>query len=230
MTAPEDDVDTLMAAVRPGRVRITPRTRAVALLLHGGRAEEPQPQRLRDISYLRMLPFASAIWRGTRGRVAPTLVHNTDGGWIASSGSGVTQARETVRRLHDDHGLPVILLGHSSGGWVALQVGGDEAVAGVVALAPWVDERQSVTRLRGTPVRIIHGDADDVCSPERARHLVERLQGEGGDAAFTSVPGGGHALMDPPWRWHALATRAVAEIASGAGVMTTGRGPLDVGR
>lgn len=210
------EIEQLMSAIRQGRARVGPRTHAIALLLHGGRAEEPQPSRLRDISYLRMLPFAAAISRRSRGLIAPVLVHNTDGGWVAGSGSGVAQARELVRRLHDEHGLPIVLLGHSSGGWVALRVAGDPAVAGVVALAPWVSEGQSVRRLATTPLRVIHGDADEVCSPERSRALVERVQREGGDATWTAVPGGGHALMDPPWRWHALAARAVMEVATPA--------------
>nr|WP_257910521.1 hypothetical protein [Janibacter limosus] len=93
-----DDLDDLMAAVRQGRLRVGPRTRAIALVLHGGRSVTPQPRRHRDVSYLRMLPFAPAVARASRGSIAPVLVHNRHGGWIASSGTGLVQTREIVRR------------------------------------------------------------------------------------------------------------------------------------
>lgn len=205
------DLDDLMAAVRQSRVRVTPRTRALALVLHGGRSVTEQPRRHRDVSYLRMLPFAPALTRVSRGGVAPVLVHNRHGGWIASSGTGLVQTREIVRRLSDEHGLPVVLLGHSSGGWAALHGGGQDEVIGSVALAPWVGERDTVEHLRHKVVRVIHGEADTVCSPERARDFVDRLRELGGDARFRSMSGG-HALLDHPGRWHRLAAEAVLEV------------------
>ncbi len=207
------DTAELMAAVRQGRRIVTRRTQALALLLHGGRAEVEQPQRLKDISYLRMLPFAAAIWRASRGRIAPVLVHNRHGGWIASSGSGVVQTREIVRGLVEEHDRPVVLLGHSSGGWASIRAGDEPGVLGSVALAPWVGEKEWVSHLVDRKVRVIHGDADTVCDPEKARRFVERLQEAGGDATYESVPGGNHALLDRPWRWHARATRAVLDVA-----------------
>ena len=212
---PDDiDLDDAMDAVRQGRVRVTGRTQAIALLLHGGRATELQPKRFRDISYLRMLPFASAVRRVSRGRVAPVLVHNTHGGWVAQSGSGVVQARELVRRLHAEYNLPIVLLGHSSGGWAAIRAGREKSVIGSVALAPWVADDEHAEPLREKIVRVIHGENDTVCSPAKARRFVERLQALGADATYTEVPGGGHALIDKPWRWHNLAASAVTEISS----------------
>lgn len=216
-------VPDVMAAIRPGRLRMTARTEAIVLLLHGGRAEEPQPHAWRDVSWLRMLPFARAVRRAGRGRLATLLVHNTDGGWVAASGSGVLQCRELVRRLQAEHGLPVVLLGHSSGGWVALRVGGDPGVAGVVALAPWVAEDEGVDHLVGTPVRVAHGDADTVCSPTRAAAFVDRLRAVGGDAVYRSVPKGDHALLRHPTRWHHLAAAAVQD------VLPAGEGSVQAG-
>lgn len=205
------DLDDLMSAVRQGRVRVGPRTRAIALILHGGRSVTPQPSRSRDVSYLRMLPFAPAVARVSRGRVAPVLVHNRHGGWIASSGTGLVQTREIVRRLATDHDLPVVLLGHSSGGWAALRGGGQDEVIGTVALAPWVGEHDPVEHLRDKVVRVIHGADDTVCSPARSRDLVDRLRALGGDATYQEMSGG-HALLERPWRWHQLAARAVVEV------------------
>lgn len=211
---PDDiDLDDAMDAVRQGRVWVSPRTRAIALLLHGGRAIDQQPNRFKDISYLRMLPFATAIRRVSRARVAPVLVHNTHGGWVASSGSGVLQARELVRRLHQEYDLPIVLLGHSSGGWAALRAARERAVLGSVALAPWVADDERAEPLQHKVTRVIHGENDTVCSPAKAREFVERLQAIGADATYTEVPGGNHALIDKPWRWHGLAAKAVTEIA-----------------
>ena len=159
-----------------------------------------------------MLPFAASIARASNGRVAPVLVHNTHGGWIAKGGSGVVQAREVIRELVEKHDLPVVVLGHSSGGWAALRCGGQDAVIGSVALAPWVGEDETYEHLHDRVVRVIHGEADDVCSPQRSRELVERLRAEGADATWDGVPGGGHALMDRPWRWHRLAADAVLDV------------------
>lgn len=210
MTA-RHDLDDLMAAVRQGRLRVGSRTRAIALILHGGRSVTPQPRRHRDVSYLRMLPFAPAVARVSRGSIAPVLVHNRHGGWIASSGTGLVQTREIVRRLAAEHDLPVVLLGHSSGGWAALRGGGQDEVIGSVALAPWVGEHDPVDHLRDKVVRVIHGVDDTVCSPARSRDLVDRLRAVGGDATYQEVSGG-HALLDHPGRWHRLAARATVEV------------------
>lgn len=215
----DHDVAALIADIRMGRLRVGRRTEAIVLLLHGGRADTRQPSRWKDISYLRMLPFAWAIARRSRGRVAPLLVHNTHGGWIAPSGSGVVQARELIRELVERHQLPVVVLGHSSGGWAALRVAGDPGVAGVVALAPWVGEDEPTEHLLrpGVRVRVIHGDQDTVCDPVRARTFVERLEAKGVDATFEPVPGGNHALLDKPWQWHARATRGVLGLLPSVG-------------
>lgn len=219
---PHEPAD-LMSAIRQGRARVGARTRAVALILHGGRAVDPQPYRSRDVSYLRMLPFAPALRRSSSGRVAPVLVHNRHGGWIAPSGSGLVQTRELVRALAEEHGLPIVLLGHSSGGWAALQCGGEDGVVGSVALAPWVDESDPVDHLRDRVVRVIHGEADRVCSPERSRDLVDRLRAGGADADYRAVPGG-HAMLERPRRWHTLAARAVTEVVERGPTCTPGGG------
>ncbi|GAB3587077.1 alpha/beta hydrolase [Calidifontibacter terrae] len=205
------DTAELMQAVRRSRVRVDACTEAIALILHGGRAKVDRPLRWRDASYLRMLPFGPAIRRESTGRVAPALVHNTHGGWVASSGSGLVQAREVVRALSQEHGLPVVLLGHSSGGWAALRIGDEETVLGSVALAPWLGDSERTDPLRDKVVRVIHGEDDRICSPTRSADLVRRLQAAGADAEFRGVPGG-HAMLDNPRRWHALAARAVVEV------------------
>ncbi|TWD16655.1 dienelactone hydrolase family protein [Marihabitans asiaticum] len=210
----DHDVTELLADVRRGRLRVGRRARAVVLLLHGGRAEDRQPSRWKDVSYLRMLPFAWDITWRSRGRVAPLLVHNTHGGWVAPSGSGVVQARELIRGLVEEHSLPVVVLGHSSGGWAALRVAADPGVVGAVALAPWVAQDEPTAHLvgSGARVRVVHGEADEVCDPWRARDYVAALAAKGVDATFDLVPGGNHALLDKPWRWHARATRAVLDL------------------
>ena len=215
MTSSSGSADP-MDAIRVGRVKVTRATRAIAVLLHGGRAEQPQPRRFHDVSYLRMAPFVGAVRKAGDGHVAPVLVHNSDGGWVASSGSGVRQARAVIDRLFDEYRLPVVLLGHSSGGWVALRAGDSAQVLGSVALAPWIGPQDPTGHLQGKVVRVIHGEADRVCSPQRAQQYVEQLRSRGVDASYRSLPGG-HALLENPRRWHTEAAGAVAAIAASGG-------------
>ena len=77
-------------------------------------------------------------------------------------------------------------------------------------LADMIRERDRA--LHDKVIRVIHGENDIICSPARARAFVDELREAGTDATFTGVPGGGHAMLDKPWRWHVRAARAVKEI------------------
>lgn len=124
--------------------------------------------------------------------------------------------------IEDDPTGPLILLGHSAGGHLALLTEqGSQVPAGIVALAPITDPRDCYTReldgdaalafLGGTPeelpdvydvltpfdakvpVIVLHGDADDRVPIEMSRDYASRHRAE-----LRELPNTGHfELIDP---------------------------------
>jgi alpha-beta hydrolase superfamily lysophospholipase len=175
--------------------------RAVVLLLPGGRATSTAPAR-RGAAYLRMVPFARAVaWR-MRGRdVAVWTLRYRLRGWNGADQDPVRDARwalDQARRLHP--GAPVVLVGHSMGGRVALRLAGEPGVIGVCALAPWVEVGEPAPR-PGATILIAHGDADTVTDVGSARAYAARI-----GASFVPVPGETHALLRRPVFWTRLVT------------------------
>lgn len=85
----------------------------------------------------------------------------------------------------------VVIVGHSFGGAVAVRVGAalSGTVAGVVTLATQSAGCEVATELRGRPVLLVHGDADEllpVAASETVRHLA------GGELVV--LEGAGHLL------------------------------------
>ncbi|RMF82519.1 MAG: hypothetical protein D6744_06010 [Planctomycetota bacterium] len=62
-------------------------------------------------------------------------------------------------------------------------------------------------RIRGVPLWVFHGAADDRVTPAHARAIVEALQAAGGEPRYTEFPGAGHDIWDRVysdrafWRW-----------------------------
>ena len=118
----------------------TPRTpRSVVLALHGGQPHSTAPVDGRSASWVRMALLQRAVGRDLAGEGTATwLLRYRHRGWNGT-GEGATEdarlALEEVRRALGD--VPVVLLGHSMGGRVAVHVADDPSVRGVVALPPW---------------------------------------------------------------------------------------------
>lgn len=176
--------------------------RGVVLLLHGGRVTGLQPSP-RGLAYLRMAPFARSVIRATRGRdIAVWLLRYRVRGWNAPTMHPLQDARwalDEARRLHP--GAPIVLVGHSMGGRVALRLADEPDVVGVCALAPWLDEREPAPRRVGASVLIAHGDRDRVTDPVRSAAYAART-----GAAFLPVPGESHAMLRRPLFWNRLVT------------------------
>src|SRR5690348_3330225 len=117
-------------------------TRAVALVLPGGRANSFELAQARHLSAVRMWPIARAVHRAGQGHgLAVWLVRYRYRGWNGEDMSPVPDVRwalDEVRRRHGE--VPVVLAGHSMGGRTALRLAGDASVRGVVALAPWLPD------------------------------------------------------------------------------------------
>jgi pimeloyl-ACP methyl ester carboxylesterase len=181
--------------------------RAVVLLLHGGRAAGAEPAR-RGLAYLRMAPFARSLRHATRGRdVAVWLLRYRVQGWNEPMLHPVEDARwalDEARRQHPD--APIVLVGHSMGGRVALRLATEPGVVGVCALAPWVEgDEPSPQGGTGTgTVLVAHGDADRVTDPAASAAYAARI-----GATFVPVPGEGHAMLRRPIFWNRLVTAYV---------------------
>src|SRR5580704_5522667 len=96
-------------------------TRAVMLVLPGGQATSVKPASTRQLTALRMRPFAVGIHRAGRDAgLAVWLVRYRYRGWNGQQASplaDISWALDEARRRHGD--VPVVLLGHSMGGRAA---------------------------------------------------------------------------------------------------------------
>lgn len=183
--------------------------RAVALVLPGGRADSFDPGESRHLSGVRMRPIARSLRRAGRRRgVAVLQLRYRYRGWNGTEMSPVADAQWALRRIRERHGaVPVVLVGHSMGGRTALRVAGDEAVLGVVALAPWLPDGEPVDQLAGRDVVIAHGTLDRVTSPRASQRFAERAEPVAKHVDYIAVRGDSHAMLLRARTWHRLATR-----------------------
>ncbi|MFD9896160.1 alpha/beta hydrolase [Amycolatopsis sp. NPDC059027] len=179
------------------------RTRAVVLVLHGG-AEHGfggvPPWRL---AYLRMVPLARALHRAGRDHgVEVRLLRNSRYGWNGAAEHPIPDARWALARVREEHpGVPVVLVGHSMGGRVALRVADDPAVRGVCALAPWTPLGEPVDALAGRDVLIAHGTRDRMTDPGESHAYAERAGTVAARLVRFEVTNEGHAMVRraPVW-------------------------------
>jgi predicted esterase len=168
----------------------------VVLVLHGGGTRgAPMAVSPTQLSVLRMIPIARRIARGSHRRLAVLRLLNSFRGWD----NGHTPMRDVEWALEEIAGrfgadAPVCLVGHSLGGRAALLSAGKEQVHGVVALAPWVYPSDVVRNAGGTPIVIIHGDADQVASPQRSREVADALAQQT-TVSYITVASGTHAML-----------------------------------
>jgi pimeloyl-ACP methyl ester carboxylesterase len=190
------------------RVLITEASRdepsAVVLVLPGGRAQSTAPAAGWQLAHARMVPIAwvartaapgAAVWRlryRLRGWNGPRLDPVLDTRWALAQ----------ARRHHP--GARVILVGHSMGGRAALRCAGDPDVAGVCALAPWIEPGEPVEHLAGVPLVIAHGDRDRITDPRQSHQFAERAEAVGAHVRWHLIPGAGHAMVRHADQWNAV--------------------------
>ena len=103
------------------------------------------------LAVVRMAPFAPTIAHRAGDDLAVLRLKNRVRGWNGDRQDPVHDARWALDRIrHVLPGMPVVLVGHSMGGRVALRLGAEPDVVGVAALAPWVE---SDARRRRAPAR-----------------------------------------------------------------------------
>lgn len=192
-------------------------TRAVALVLPGGRVRSHARSRPWHLSAVRMIPFARSLHvAGADHGLAVWTVRYRYRGWNGTEASPVEDVRWALDEVRSRHGdVPVALVGHSMGGRAAIRVAADVSVRTVVALAPWLPPDEPYEGLRGRSVLILHGSRDSTTDPAASLALAERA------APFASVRlveirGDGHPMLRQAARWHRLTSEFVIGTLGGS--------------
>lgn len=193
-------------------------TTAVVLVLPGGSGAESGPGDRYRPSVVRMLPFAWSLRRAGAPRgLTVALLRYRVAGWKDGADSAAVDAQWALDDVRERFGaVPVVLLGHSMGGRVALSVASAPTVVGVVALAPWVHEELRVGGLAGRRVLIAHGDRDRVTDPRASRAFAAQARAAGSDVQDVEITGDGHAMLRRFGTWHRLAREGVLRMLDAA--------------
>ena len=180
---------------------------AVALVLHGGRSKSMQPVTPRQLTVLRMRPFATALRKaGAADGLAVARLRYAIRGWNGELQSPLADARWALTRLAERFpGAPVAIVGHSMGGRTGLYVADHDNVRAVVALAPWIEPGDPVTQLSGRQVLIAHGVDDRMTSPANSEAFAERAAAVAESVGYIGVAGEAHSMMKRAAIWHDLA-------------------------
>lgn len=187
----------------------------VVLILHGGAERGRMPVGWRRLAVLRMVPFASTISRRAGDDLVVVRLKYRLRGWNGGRMDPVQDARWALDRIRRTvPGLPVVLVGHSMGGRVALHLSDEPGVAGVVALAPWVESDARQPR-RGIPVLLVHGTRDRITDPRRTDILAKRFSDSGVDVRHLRIEGGSHAMLRDASLWHDTVSDFVTTVLLG---------------
>lgn len=183
-------------------------TRAVALVLPGGRADSFEPTTARQLSGVRMRPFAASLHRnGARHGLEVWTLRYRVRGWNGSQASPLADVTAVLQQVRDRHrDVPVVLVGHSMGGRIAMRLAGDESVVAAVGLAPWLPDGEPVDQISGRRILLAHGDRDGVTSLRLTQRFAQRAAPYAAQLDLVVVRGERHAMLLRARTWHRLAT------------------------
>ncbi|GHE12810.1 alpha/beta hydrolase [Streptomyces alanosinicus] len=184
--------------------------RAAVMILHGGSEESYKASRSWQLAALRMRSILRTV-----GSVAE--VHDVVRGEVRYRYRGWNRGEplDDALRALDELGriageVPVVLIGHSMGGRVALRAASHPRVHGVLALAPWLPDHEPTGQLAGKAIVVMHGDRDGVTSADASAEYVGRARTSGARAGMVLVGQGDHAMARRFTVWH----RSIADVAT----------------
>lgn len=180
----------------------------MVLLLHGGQARNLRPTRVWNGAVVRMIPFARTLARYD-GLVIARLRYRVRG-WNGHEQSPVADARWALTELRAQYPeQPMALIGHSMGGRTALTIADEPRVRSVVALAPWIEQRDRIEPLAGRRLLIVHGDRDRITDPAASARFAERAAAVAA-VSYVRMAGTEHAMLRRARVWQDLAATFVA--------------------
>lgn len=188
-------------------------TRAIILLLHGGRPTSSEAIDGRSASWQRALWLQRSIAaRAHEAGVGVWLVRYRQRGWNGGVDRTVDArwALDEVRSVHGE--VPVVLLGHSMGARVAVHVADDPSVRGVVGLAPWWSAQDPVAPLADRLLVAAHGRRDRITSFRETARYVERARSVADAAELHDMGALGHYMITGSRRWHDVAIASSLEV------------------
>ncbi len=202
----------------------TPHTATAAVLVfHGGSATSSQRVSAVSPAVLRLIPVAYAVAAQQRTAAVYRLRFAVRG-WNRDGNDVLRDARWALDQIAATHpGLPIVVVGHSLGGRVAMHVAGmnvgpdgSSTVVGAVGLAPWVDPADPVGLLNGVPLSVVQGTKDRIVPEPSTRPWLAKAAAAGARVESTLIDGGGHAMLRYFRRWHQLTADGVASVLAAA--------------
>lgn len=183
--------------------------RAAILMLHGGRERSTAPVDSRSASWRRSAAMQRSITaRAHAAGAATRLLRYRQRGWNGGTGP-VEDARWALAEVRRELGeVPVVLLGHSMGARTSVHVADDDAVVGVVGLAPWFPPGEPVAALAGKRLVAAHGRRDRITSYRATAEFVERARAVASAAELRDMGPVGHYMFKRMAAWNEVAVES----------------------